>query len=142
MPLDRLQPIEQVLAFGDRPLRIDMRMADHAGRIDQKHRARVHAAFVVENAVGLADRAVRPVIGQQRKWQTAQLFGPGLEAGNGVGADLQNLDVKRFELLVVLTEPGYLILSSAGKRKRQKGNHRLAAAKARKLERIADVRSE
>ena len=95
-----------------------MRMTNNALRIDEKNRARIHATFFVEDPVRRADCPMRPVIGKQRKRKAAQLFRPHLQAGNSVGADLQNLDVERLELFVVLTEPGDLILSTAGKRKR------------------------
>ena len=97
-----------------------MRVADYAGRIKQEHRACIDTHIIVENAVGLTHGAVRPVIGQQRKRQTAQLLCPGLQTGNSVGADLQNFDIERLEVRVVLTEPQDLILSAAGKRERQK----------------------
>ena len=71
---------------------------------------------------------MRPVIREQRKGNAAQVFGPGLEAWDGVGADLQNLDVELFEFFVVLTEPGDLVLSSAGERKRKESDHSAAAA--------------
>src|SRR6185436_161316 len=111
--------LEQVLALGYRARRIHLSMADDALRIDEERRARVHAAFFVEDAVGFADRAVRPVIGEQWERHPAELFDPGLQAGDGVRADLQDFHVERLELCVVLTEPADLILSPAGERERQ-----------------------
>lgn len=109
---------------------IDMRMADYALRIDKKYRARVDAAFLVKYSIRLANRAMGPVIGKQRKWKAAQLFRPHLQAWNGVGADLQNLDIERLELFVVLTEPGDLILSTTGECKWQISHNGAPAAKS------------
>jgi hypothetical protein len=98
----------------------------HLGKTDDtlfvKHisRALVETFFFVQHAVGLAHCRVRPIIRQQWKGQAAQLLGPRLETGNGVGTDLQNFDIQLLEFFVVLTEPGYLIFSSTGKSKRQK----------------------
>jgi len=71
---------------------------------------------------------MRPVVGQQRERDAAELFGPDLEAGQRVGADLQNFYIQLLEFFVVLTEPVYLIFSSPGKRKRQETDQRAAAA--------------
>ena len=117
-------------------------MANHALCIEQEHRTRVNAAFIVEDAVGLAHRTVRPVIGQQRKRQTAQLLCPGLEAGNGVSADLQNFDIERFEFFVVLTEPEDLILSAAREGERQKGHDGPFALVTGKRERLVQLRGK
>ncbi len=116
---DLAQALEEIFAFGDSPGLVDLGMAHDALGVEQKHRALVHAAFLVEHAVGLAYRAMRPVIREQRERQSAQLFGPGLEAGKGIGADLQDFDAQLLEFIVVLTEPADLILSPAGKSKRQ-----------------------
>src|ERR1051325_4969071 len=75
--LNTLQTFKQVRALGYRSLRIDVRISNHTLRIDEKCRARVHAAFVVENAIRFADRAVRPVIREQRKRNAAELLRPG-----------------------------------------------------------------
>ena len=106
-------------------------MPDDALRIDEEHRARVHAAFFVEDAVGFAGRAVRPVVREQRERHAAQLLHPHLQTVHGVGADLQDFHVERFELCVVLTEPADLILSPAGKRERQERHYRAVAAETR-----------
>ena len=100
------------------PGRAHYSVPDHAVLIDDECRAPVHAAFFVEYSIGFADRAVRPVVREQRKRQTTQLFRPSFQAGNGVCAELQDFCIKCFELIVVRTEPGDLILSAAGKRER------------------------
>jgi hypothetical protein len=56
---------------------------------------------------------VRPVIGEEGKRNAAQLLRPGLEARNGIGADLEDLDVQLLEFFEVRTEPGDLVLSPA-----------------------------
>ena len=71
---------------------------------------------------------MRPVIGKQREGYAAELFRPDLQARDRVSTDLQNLDVQLLEFFVVRTEPGDLVLSSAGKGKRQESDHRAAAA--------------
>ena len=84
--------------------------------------------FFAEDAVGLTHRAMRPIVGKQWKWNTAELFGPGLEARNRVGTDLENLDVQLLEFFVVRTEPTDLVLSPAGESHRQKADDRRPAA--------------
>ena len=112
-------------------------MPDDALRIDEEHRAPVHTAFVVEDAVGLADRPMGPVVREQRKRQAAKLLRPGLQARISVCAELQDFDIEGFEFFVVLTEPGDLILSSAGKRERQESHHGAAAPEAAQRERLS-----
>ena len=112
----------------------------HTLRVDHENRACIHAPLFVEDAVRLADNAVRPEIGQQREGQAAKLFGPRFKARHRICADLQYLHVLRFEIGVVLTEPADLVLSPAGKCKRQKRDYGFAAAKARQGERLRDVR--
>jgi len=73
---------------------------------------------------------VGPVIGEEGEGETAEMFGPCLEAGDGVGADLQDFDVELLELFVVLTEPEDLVPSPAGECERQERNYRLAALEA------------
>ena len=58
------------------------------------------------------------------------MFGPCLETGDGVGADLQDFDVELLEFFVVLTEPEDLVPSPAGECERQEGNHGLASLEA------------
>jgi hypothetical protein len=70
------------------------------------------------------------------------LLDPSLEAGNGVGADLQNLDILLLEFFVVRTEPGYLILSPAGECERQKRHYGLATLETRERHFAASVRIE
>ena len=115
-------------------------MADRAAGIDEEHGARIHPALVVEDAVGLADRTVRPVIGEEWEWQSAELFRPCLEARDGVGTDLQNLYVLLLELFVVLTEPEDLVLSPAGERERHERDHGLAALETAQAELLVYVR--
>ena len=68
------------------------------------------------------------------------MFGPRFKARHRICADLQYLHVLRFEIGVVLTEPADLVLSPAGKCKRQKRDYGFAAAKARQGERLRGVR--
>ena len=85
---------------------------------------------------------MRPVIRQQRERQAAQLFGPCLEAGYGVCADLQDFNILLLEFFVVLTEPGYLIFSPAGKGEWQKRHYGLATLETRERYRCSGVRGE
>ena len=110
---------QQFLALRDCARIVYLGIAHDAILVEHIGCAFVHPAFVVEHAVGFTYGAMRPVIRQQREWNSAQLFGPGFETGNGVGADLQDLDIQFLEFFVVLTEPGYLIFSATGKRKWQ-----------------------
>ena len=107
-----------------------MRMANNALRIDKEYRARIHAAFLVEDAVGLADRTVRPVIRKQRERHAAELLRPGFQARDGVGAQLQNFNTEFLEFFVVLTEPFDLVRSPTGKREWQECHHRPLAPEA------------
>ena len=132
--LDCFQPFQQIVALGYRALRIDVRVPNDALRIDEENGARVHAAFFVEDAVSFADRPMRPIVGEQREGQAAELLRPGLHARNRIGAQLQDFHIECFELCVVLTEPADLILSPAGKSERQKRDHRAAAAIAGEAE--------
>ena len=79
--------------------------------------------------IGLADRAVRPVIRKEREGNAAQIFRPALQAGNGVGADLQDFDIQLLEFFVVRTEPGDLILSPPRESERKERHYRGATAK-------------
>ena len=58
MSLDRREARQQIRTFGNRALRIQVRITDHTVRIEQEHRSCIDAAFVVEYAVGLANDAV------------------------------------------------------------------------------------
>jgi hypothetical protein len=91
--LDLLQLRQQFRALRNGAGVIQLGVAHHAFFVQHKRRALGAASFIVQHAVGFANGAMRPVIGQQRERQATQLFGPGLEAGNGVCADLQNFDV-------------------------------------------------
>lgn len=93
-------------------------MPDDALRVHEEHRTRIDAALFIEDAVGLSDRAMRPVVREQGERNAAQLLGPGFQARKGVGADLQDLRIEDPEFAVVLTEPGDLVLSPAGECKR------------------------
>jgi hypothetical protein len=74
---------------------------------------------------------MRPVVGKQGKGHAAELLGPYFEAGNGICADLQDLDVQLLEFFVVRTEPVDLILSPAGEGKGQKRDDGAPAAVSR-----------
>jgi len=83
---------------------------------------------------------MRPVIREQGKRQSAQLFSPGLEAGSRVGTDLQDFDIQLLEFFVVRTEPVDLVRSAAGERERQKRDHDRPAAEARERNLLIGVR--
>jgi hypothetical protein len=131
--------LQQLLALGYGPRLVNLRVADDSLGVEHVSRALIHATLLVEDAVGLADHAVRPVIREQREGNTAQLFGPGLEAGSGVGADIQDLDVQLLEFFVVRTEPVDLVRSPAGKRKRHERDHDRPAAKTRERDLLVGV---
>lgn len=120
LPLDTLQPLQQIRALGDGTGSIGLGVPDDALRVDQKRRAHVQATLIIENAVGLANLAMRPVVGQQRKRHATEFLAPLLETGNGVGAQLQDFNIELLELIVVRTEPTDLIGSSAGECQRKK----------------------
>jgi hypothetical protein len=140
--LQLLQRLQQVLAFGDRPLRAHLRVADDALPIDDERRTRVHPTLIIEDAVRLAHCAVRPEVGQQRERQAAELLGPGLQRRNRIGAQLQDLYVLLLELVVVRTEPEDLILSPAGEGERHESDDRLAALEPVQGERLVQVRGK
>jgi hypothetical protein len=110
--------------------------------IEQERRALVDAALVVEDAVGLADRAVRPVVGEQRKRQPAQLLRPDFQARNRIRADLQDFDVELLEFVVVRTEPVDLILSPTSEGERKESDDRAPSAIARQREFLVGMRRE
>ena len=126
--LELLELREEVFAFGDGSRLVDLGPADHALSIDDESRALVHAALIVEDAIGFADRAVRPVVGQEREGNAAEKFRPALETGDGVCADLQDFDVQLLEFFEVRTEPGDLILSPTGECEWQKAHDDRTAA--------------
>ena len=119
-----------------------MRVADDALRVHQEHRARIHAALLVEHTIGLAHRAMRPVVRQQRERNATELFRPGLQAGDGVGADLEDFDVEFLECIEVLTEPQDLVLSSTREGERQKGHDGPFALVTGKRERLVQLRGK
>ena len=139
---DPLQLLEQILALGDGPLWTDLGIADDALAIDDERRTRVHPTLVIEDAVRLAYRAVRPEVRQERERQAAELLGPGLQRRNRIGAQLQDLYVLLLELVVVRTEPEDLILSPTGEGERHEGDDRLAALEPVQGERLVQVRSK
>ena len=122
--------LQQFLALGYGPLRVDLGVANDALAVEDVGRALVHAALVVEDAVGLADRAVRPEVRQQGEGHAAQFFGPTLETGRGVDTELQNLAVQLLEFFVVRTEPVDLVRSPTGKRERHERDHDRPPAQA------------
>jgi hypothetical protein len=85
---------------------------------------------------------VRPVVGEQREGDAAELLGPYFQARNGVCADLEDLDVQLLEFFEVRTEPLDLILSAAGESERKKRDDRGTAAEAGKRDFLAVVRRE
>ena len=85
---------------------------------------------------------MRPVIGKKREGNAAELLSPRFQAGNGIGADLQDFDVQLLEFFEVRTEPGDLILSSAGEGEWQKRHDRRFAAEARERNRFSVVRCQ
>src|SRR5688572_6733396 len=125
------QLLEQLLALRDGPRLVDLHVPDVPLAIEHVGRALVHAALLVEDAVGLAHRAVRPVVGEQGKGHAAELLGPALQARRGVGADLQDLAVELLEVLVVRTEPVDLVRSPAGEGEWHERHHHRAPAEAR-----------
>lgn len=117
-------------------------MPDDALRVHEEGRAGVDAALVAEDAVGLADGPMRPVVGEQGKRQVAELLCPDLETRNGIGADLEDLDAQCLELVVVLTEPEDLVLSTPGEGERQEAHKRAATAIGAQGEGFSAVRRQ
>ena len=142
MSSDFAQLLQQLLAFGYRARRVDLRIPDDSPGVEHEGRAAVHAALLVEDAVGLADRPMRPVIRKQGERNATQLFGPGFEAGSGVGADIQDLDVQLLEFFVVRTEPVDLVRSAAGEGKRHERHHDWPALETGERDLLIVVRSK
>lgn len=111
-------------------------------RVQHERGALVHAPFFVEHAVGFAGRAVGPIVREQRKGNAAQFLGPPLEAGRGVGADIQDLAVQLLEFFVVRTEPVDLVRSPAGKGERHERDHDWPALEACKRYLLVGVRGK
>ena len=140
--LDGFKALQQILALWEGARRIDMRMANDAAGVHQEHRACIHAALLVEYPVSLAHPAVRPVVGEQREGDASQLLRPGLQAGDGIGADLQNFYIQLLELFEVLTEPLDLVLSSTGEGERKKRHHRFLALVTAQGKRFIQLRGK
>lgn len=85
---------------------------------------------------------MRPEIRQQGERNAAQFFGPSLEAGRGVGTELQNFAVQLLEFFVVRTEPVDLVRSAAGKCERHERDHDRPAAEARERDLLIGVRGQ
>lgn len=113
------QHFQQFRTLRDGSRGVSLRVSDDAVPIQDEGGSSVDAAFFVEYPVGLADRAMRPVVGQKREGQIAQLLVPDFQTGQRVGADLQDFNIQLLERFVVRTEPGYLVLSSTRERKGQ-----------------------
>lgn len=137
-----LELFQQLFALGYGPGLVNLRVPDIPLRIQDERGALVHAPFFVEHAIGFAGRAVRPVIREQGKGDSAQLLGPPLEAGRGVGADIQDLAVQLLEFFVVRTEPVDLVRSPAGEGKRHERDHHGPAFEACKRYLLVGVRGE
>ena len=75
---------------------VHIHITDDALFVDDKERAFGHA-FVLQHAVALGYRAVRPEVAQQRVGDTAEVFCPCRQAGHGVNTDTQNLGVQSRE---------------------------------------------
>jgi hypothetical protein len=133
---------QQVFTLWDRAGFVDLRPADLSFSVDEECRALVHAALVVEHVVGFADRAMRPVIREEGEGDAAELVSPCFQAGNGVGADLQDFDVQLLEFFEVRTEPGDLILSSTRESEWQKRHDSRFAAEARERNLFSIVRGQ
>jgi hypothetical protein len=133
---------EQLGALGYRARLIDFGPTDLTFAVDDECGALVHAALVVEDTVGFTDCAVRPVVRQQGKGNAAELFSPGLETGNGIGADLEYFDVQLLEFFEVRTEPADLILSSTRESEGKKRDDRGASAETRERDCFAHVGCE
>lgn len=117
-------------------------MPDDALGVQEKHRTRVYAALAVEHAVGRTDAAVGPVVRQQGEGNAAEGFRPGLQAGNGIGADLEDFDVELLEFFVVRTEPADLVLSTAGEGQGQEGYDGASTFEGGQREAVAQVRCQ
>lgn len=130
---------EQLGALGYGAGLVNLGPADLPFAVDDERGALVHPALVVEDAVGFTDCAVRPVVRQQGKGNAAELVGPGLEARNRIGADLEYFDVQLLEFFEVRTEPADLILSSTREREGQERNDRGTATETRERDCFAAV---
>ena len=139
---DFAQLLQQLFAFGYRAGLVEFRVPDHPLGVEHEGRTLVHAAFLIEDAEGLANRPMRPVIRKQGERNATQLFGPGLEAGRGVGADIQDLDVQLLEFFVVRTEPVDLVRSPAGEGKRHERDHDWPALETGERDFLIVVRSQ
>ena len=137
-----LELFQQLFALGYGPGLVNLRVPDVPLRVQDERGALVHAPFFVEHAVGFAGRAVRPVIREEREGNAAQFLGPRLEAGRGVGADIQDLAVQLLEFFVVRTEPVDLVRSPAGKRERHERDHDRLALEARKRDLLVGMRGK
>lgn len=131
--------LQQLGALGYLSRLVDLRVAHDPFGIEHVRGALVAAALLVEDAVGLADRAVGPVIRQQWKWNAAQLFGPALQARDRIGTDLEDFAVELLEFFVVRTEPVDLIRSPRGKGKRHERNHGRPTLEARERDLLIGV---
>ena len=70
--LDFFQCLQQVFALRNSARGIDMRELNHAFSIDDERRTEAEPLFFVEDTVGLGDRAVGPVVGEERERNPAE----------------------------------------------------------------------
>ena len=131
--------LEEVFAFGDGARLVDLGPADDPLGIDEERRTLVQPAFFVEHAVGLPDITMGPIVGQQGEGYAAELLSPGFEAGDRIGAELQNFDVQLLEFFVVRTEPADLILSPTGESHRQEAHDRRSSTESRERDLLVGV---
>ena len=137
-----LELFQQLFALGYGPGLVNLRVSDIPLRVQDERGALVHAPFLVEHAIGFAGRAVRPVVREQRERNAAQFLGPPLEAGRGVGADIQDLAVQLLEFFVVRTEPVDLVRSPAGEGEGHERNHDRPSAETGERNLLVGVRGE
>src|SRR5574340_1187612 len=75
---------------------MDIDIADDPLMVDDKYHP-FRISFITQHTVPPRDHAVRPKIAHQWIRNPAQAFSPGLETGNVVYADTQNLGVQSLE---------------------------------------------
>ena len=83
-----------------------------------------------------------PIVGEQWEGNAAQFLGPRLQAGRGIGADVEDLAVQLLEFIVVRTEPVDLVRSPAGESERHERDYDRPALEAGEDDLLVCVRRE
>lgn len=120
---------------------VDIDIADDACLIDDEERP-FGLAIGTQYAVLIRNRAMRPEIAEERKTDASQAFGPGLQTGDMVNADAQNLGIQSRELGFLSLVRRDLSASNGGERQGKECDDHVSAAQFAERDRRIQVAFE